>query len=359
MTGVQTCALPIYLEIPVKYQTEEGYGLGRWLLTQRRVYAGEKYGVLGADRVRRLNQIGMVWESSRDLAWQRYFHEAEKYYVEHGNLNTNVHTVTDSGIRLGAWITKLRTYRKSGIQKAYLSEERIRLLDGIGMIWDVPDYLWEENFAECMEYYREHGNLDIPNAYCSPRGLKIGGWIRRQRLLRKGQTNGAALTEDQIARLDGIGMVWKTKPEQQWDKGYEEARIYYEANGNLNVPASYVSPTGYKLGGWIADQREKGRQKHKPDRRDKLDAIGMVWVKPDPWEVRYQLAKAYYEEHGDLKIPLKYRADGVWLAKWVNEQKHIYAGNRGGKMLREDQVRRLEAIGIEWGTHKGVRKYIA
>ena len=347
------------LEVPVKYQTEEGYGLGRWLLTQRRVYAGEKYGVLGADRVRRLNQIGMVWESSRDLAWERYFREAEKYYVEHGDLNTNVHTVTDSGIRLGAWITKLRTYRKSGIQKAYLSEERIRLLDGIGMIWDVPDYLWEENFAECMEYYREHGNLDIPNAYCSPRGLKIGGWIRRQRLLRKGQTNGAALTEDQIARLDGIGMVWKTKPEQQWDKGYEEARIYYEANGNLNVPASYVSPAGYKLGGWIADQREKGRQKHKPERRDKLDEIGMVWVKPDPWEVRYQLAKAYYEEHGDLKIPLKYRADGVWLAKWVNEQKHIYAGNRGGKMLREDQVQRLEAIGIEWGTHKGVRKCIA
>ena len=78
----------------------------------------------------------------------------------------------------------------------------------------------------------------------------------------------------------------------------------------------------------------------------------MVWVKPDPWEVRYQLAKAYYEEHGDLKIPLKYRADGVWLAKWVNEQKHIYAGNRGGKMLREDQVQRLEAIGIEWGVQK-------
>ena len=75
-------------------------------------------------------------------------------------------------------------------------------------------------------------------------------------------------------------------------------------------------------------------------------------TQPDPWEIRYQLAKAYYEENGNLKIPLKYRADGVWLAKWVNEQKHIYAGNRGKKTLREDQVRRLEMIGMEWGVQK-------
>ena len=340
------------LEVPVKYQTEEGYGLGRWICTQRRVYAGEKYGVLGEERIRKLNQIGMVWESSRDLAWERYYNEARKYYAGHGNLNTSADTVTDSGVRLGAWICQLRTYRKSGIQKAYLSQERIRLLDEIGMIWDVPDYQWEENFTECMEYYREHGNLDIPNAYCSPKGLKIGGWIRRQRLLRNGKTNGAKLSQEQITRLDSIGMVWKTKPEQKWDKGYAEAKLYYEANGNLNVPASYVSPAGYKLGGWIADQREKGKEKHLPKRREMLDAIGMVWVKPDPWEVRYQLAKAYYEEHGNLKIPLKYRADGVWLAKWVNEQKHIYAGNRGGKTLREDQVRRLNEIGMDWGSQK-------
>ncbi len=347
------------LEVPVKYQTEEGYGLGRWICTQRRVYAGEKYGVLGEERIRKLNQIGMIWESSRDLAWERYYNEARKYYAGHGNLNTSADTVTDSGVRLGAWICQLRTYRKSGIQKAYLSQERIRLLDEIGMIWDVPDYLWEENFTECMEYYREHGNLDIPNAYCSPKGLKIGGWIRRQRLLRNGKTNGAKLSQEQITRLDSIGMVWKTKPEQKWDKGYAEAKLYYEANGNLNVPASYVTPTGYKLGGWIADQREKGKEKHLPKRREMLDAIGMVWVKPDPWEVRYQLAKAYYEEHGNLKIPLKYRADGVWLAKWVNEQKHIYAGNRGGKTLREDQVRRLNEIGMDWGSQRGAQKSIA
>ena len=170
-------------------------------------------------------------------------------------------------------------------------------------------------------------------------------------MLRKGKTNGAKLTEEQIARLDGIGMVWKTKPEQQWDKGYEEAKAYYDAYGNLNVPVSYVSPSGYKLGHWIVDRREKGKAKHSIERQEQLNALGMVWVKPDSWEVRYGLAKAYYEEFGNLNIPSKYRADGVWLAKWVNEQKQIYAGKRRGKTLREDQVRRLEAIGLKLVRH--------
>lgn len=340
------------LEVPVRYQTEEGYGLGRWLLTQRKVRAGEKYGVLSSDRIQKLDRIGMIWGSYRDLSWERYFKEAKRYYEEHGHLNTNVNDVTDSGVRLGAWICQLRTYRKSGIQKSYLTEERIQALGKIGMIWDVPDYLWEENFMECLRYYREHGDLDIPNAYISPKGLKIGGWIRRQRLLRKGMTDGAKLTPEQIARLDGIGMVWKTKPEQKWEKGYAEAKAYYEAYGNLNVPVSYVSPDGYKLGGWIADRREKGKEKHSKEQQGRLDALGMVWVKPDSWEVRYGLAKEYYEEHGNLNIPSKYRADGIWLAKWVNEQKQVYAGKRVGKELREDQVQRLEEIGMEWGRRK-------
>ena len=367
------------LEVPVRYQTEEGYGLGQWILTQRRVRAGEKYGVLSEERIQELNRIGMVWGNYRDLVWERYYREAKNYYEEHGDLNTSVNTVTDSGLRLGSWICQLRTYKKSGIQRGYLTEERVKALDEIGMIWDVPDYLWEENFAECLQYYREHGNLDIPNAYCSPKGLKIGGWLRRQRMLRrgdsndkydiengsgngksvgacnsngKGNINGATLSEEQIARLDSIGMVWKTKPEQQWDKGYAEAKAYYEEHGNLDVPAGYVSPTGYKLGSWIADRREKGKKKHSLERQKQLDELGMVWVKPDPWEVRYGLAKAYYEEHGNLRIPSKYRADGVWLAKWVNEQKQVFAGKRKGKTLRVDQVRRLEMIGLKLGQNK-------
>lgn len=337
------------LEVPHRYKTEEGYSLGHWLHTQRKVKAGRQYGTLGLDRIAQLDAIGMVWESYRDLSWQRYYDEAKKYYDNHGHLNTNVNDVTDSGMDLGGWICRLRSYRKNGAQQSYLTKERIEQLDALGMIWDVPDYLWEENFAEAMAFYRKHGHLDIRVDYVSPSGLRTGSWIRRQRGIRSEKINGAALTDDQIARLDSIGMVWKDKYAAAWDNCYEAAKRFFEEHGHLDVPIAYVSNDGITLGKWVARQREKGSDLS-PDRRQALDRLHMIWARPDSWAVRYGHAKRYYEENGNLNIPATYKADGIWIAKWLNEQRQIYIGNRGKKCLTAEQIQKLEAIGMEWGN---------
>lgn len=337
------------LEVPKRYKTEGGYSLGHWIFTQRKVYRGEAFGTLGKDRIQKLEAIGMVWDSIRDLAWQRYYEAAKAYYEEHGDLDVPCDYKKTNGIDLAAWIRRIRSYKKSGIQQGYLTEERIATLDSMGMIWNVPDYLWEENFAGALDFYQKNRHLEIPVNYCAPNGLKIGAWLRRQRLLRAGTiTNGAPPTEEQIARLDEIGMIWKNKFEVAWDKGYQAAVAYYNEHGNLDVPTIYVTPEGYRLGAWLADRRESGKEKHSDEQQKRLDALGMVWVKPDSWEVRYALAKQYYEEHGDLNMPSQYKADGIWLSKWINEQRQIYIGNRGNKKLTEEQIKRLEAIGMVW-----------
>jgi hypothetical protein len=336
------------LEVPRRYKTPDGYSLGSWIFTQRRVYAGEQYGCLDDDRIKKLEAIGMIWDSVRDLSWQRYYSAAEKYFRKHGNLNVKVTTVTEDGLRLGEWISNLRTRRKNGAQQAYLTPERIEALDRIGMVWDVPDYLWEENYLACMEYYREHGDLDVPARYCSPNGLQIGAWIRKLRLVRRGKAVGASLTDEQIARLDRIGMIWSGKYEKAWQEGYAAAKRYYAENGNLNVPTSYYTPDGFRLGGWICDQRERGRDKLSPERVRLLDDIEMIWQKPDSWEIRYALAKAYYDSHGNLNVPPKYKSEGIWLSKWLNEQRQIRLGKRPGKSLAEEQIARLDAIGMCW-----------
>ena len=46
------------------------------------------------------------------------------------------------------------------------------------------------------------------------------------------------------------------------------------------------------------------------------------------------------------------KAAAVWLAKWLNEQRQINIGNRPGKSLTAEQVRRLEAIGMTWGKRR-------
>lgn len=78
----------------------------------------------------------------------------------------------------------------------------------------------------------------------------------------------------------------------------------------------------------------------------------MIWEKRDSWETRYKLAAEYFAEHGNLRVPAKYKANGVWLNKWLNEQRQAYLGKRKGKRLSEEQIGRLEAIGMVWGVTK-------
>ena len=69
-----------------------------------------------------------------------------------------------------------------------LSAERIQQLDEIGMVWDIPDYLWEENYAAAVRYHREHGNLDVPKDYVDSEGIRLGRWLITLRSNRKVQT---------------------------------------------------------------------------------------------------------------------------------------------------------------------------
>ncbi len=340
------------LEVPKRYKTDEGYSLGSWLMTQRKVRRGEQFGILGEDRIKKLDSIGMVWESFRDLSWNRYYDAALSYYTQHGDLKVPAQYVKD-GIKLGSWLSNLRTYRKCGAQSNYLTEERIAALDSIGMIWDVLDMLWQRNYAAAKLYFEQYGNLDVSVEYVNENGVKLGVWLNNLRNAYKGKSGGYRLTQEQIDALTNIGMTWTCKFERAWECGYAQAEQYFAEYGDLNVPATYATKDGYMLGRWLDRQRER-KDKLSQDRVERLNALGMVWDKPDSWEVRYALAKQYFDEHGNLNVPPKYIADGVWLNKWLNEQKHIYLGKRKGKSLTADQIKRLNAIGMRWGKSERV-----
>ena len=113
-------------------------------------------------------------------------------------------------------VKELRTYKtKDNGEELYwdrlaeIYSDDIEALDRIGMVWDVPDYLWEEYYLACMHYFRKYGNLNIPVQYISPKGLRIGAWVRRQRDIRNGHKCGADLSDDQVWRLEAIGMIWE------------------------------------------------------------------------------------------------------------------------------------------------------
>ena len=67
------------------------------------------------------------------------------------------------------------------------------------------------------------------------------------------------------------------------------------------------------------------------------------------WIEKYELARQYYETHGDLNIPLSYTVDGVKLGKWISnirsKRKHPRSNNM---ILDEEQIRMLDEIGMNW-----------
>ena len=334
------------LEVPYKYKTADGYSLGHWILTQKRVRIGDTPGILSAERIAKLDEIGMVWSGYRDLAWERNFEAAKEYYDTFGNLNVVARYVTETGLNLGAWIARLRILRKNQSQQRYLTPERIQALDEVGMVWDVADHLWQQYYGACLTYYHAHGNLNIPAKYITADGLRLGVWVNTIRSAYHGKRLDYRLLPEQINALDELGMIWDKRRDRLWEKGYTEALEYRRANGNLDVPAAFRTADGYALGKWISRQRDNSELA--PKRRALLDDIGMIWERPDSWETRYALAKAYYDAHGNLDMPGNYVTDGIWLGKWLNEQQQIYQGKRKGKKLTTAQIEQLNRIGMSW-----------
>ena len=341
------------LEVPQRYVTEEGFTLGSWLVTQRLVRSGKTMGTLTEERVAKLNAIGMRWESVRDLAWERNYRAARKYFEEYGDLLVPATEKKYHGVMLGKWIAQIRAYRKSNIQSAYLTSERIEALDAIGMVWEVHDYLWEKNYRAAVGYYREHGNLDVPSYYVTKDGIRLGAWIFSIRDARKNQrSQRALLSPKQIERLDAIGFVWEKKQSGLWERSYEAVCEYKRKYGNLDIPVAYVTEDGCKLGRWIRRQRDK-KDELSATRKAKLDAIGMVWDVADPWEEKIRLVERYFDEHGDVNIPSDYVMDGVWVSRWLTEQIARYSGKaKNGKMLTPEQAKRLERLGIRKNISK-------
>ena len=329
------------LNIPKRYTTPAGLSLGEWLTTQRRVRAGQIPGNLTEQQIARLDSIGMKWGNRNDAAWEHGLEEARKFREQFGNLQVPAKYKTKDDYPLGKWINNARKRRNDG----KLTEERIRQLDQMGMIWSVFDAKWEQGYALAMNYAAKHGDLNVPVNYTTEEGKKLGAWILNQRTAYAKEM----LSQDQIGRLEKIGIYWGNRNDRQWNEVYGAAKRYFEANGDLDVPVAYVSPEGYALGKWVRRQQYAYRNPEKSnailsqERIELLDDVGMQWEKPDSWQHRYELAQEYKKQYGNLEIPAKYKtADGIWLSRWVYNQKRLLQS--GSKKLSEEQKKKLKEL---------------
>ena len=353
------------------YETDEkGYKLGIWISWQRVKY---KNGTLSEDRIKKLKEIDMIFGIGRQDAWNMMYELTKKYYEHYGNLKIphsfktiNGYETDEKGYKLGIWINTQRT----NYNKSILSEDKIKKLEEIGMIFEnAYEAFWNKMYELAKKYYEHYGDLKIPNKFktlngyeVDEKGYNLGFWISNQRVKYKNDT----LFEDRMKKLEEIGMTFKNINGDTWNKMRELAKKYYKHYGDLKIPNGFKTKNGYEadengynLGNWINSQRMNYKKGSLSEYRiKKLEEIGMIFenVNDDSWSKMYELARKYYEHYGDLKIPRSFKTvngyevdeKGYTLGAWINTQRFSYKKGT----LSEDKIKKLEEIGMMWNIRK-------
>ena len=295
------------LEIPCSYVTEDGKKLGVWLNNQKSGYkkecrkvpgitpksedmvlygnngelkprdrqAGENGDGLTKERIQKLEALGVCWEGEWEGGFERKYQIAAEYYKEYGNLEMPS-TFVYQGENLGKWLNELRLAKKKArMGNQTLSEEKVRRLDLIGMVWEKKDS-WEYRCQLLKEYRKEHGDLEISQRYVTEDGVWLGKWIYIQRT----QYKKGVLEEWKKERLEEAGICWKSASELAFEKGCEALEAYFNEYQDAEITKGYVTQDGYRLGSWVYRQRKKKKDgKLTGEQVERLAAFGVVGKK--------------------------------------------------------------------------------
>jgi hypothetical protein len=294
--------------------------LGRWVNTQR--LTKER---LTPDRVKRLNELGFVWEP-QEAAWEEKFKALVEYKKKTGNCN--VPQGWPDNPKLANWVTNQRQ------KKDRLTSEQIRRLNDLGFGWGPLKKNWEEMFAALVDYHKKTGNCNVPVNW--PENPQLGRWISQQRRSRD------RLTPERIKRLNKLGIVWGQK-KALWEEMYQALVEYKKKFGDCKVPDDW--PENPKLGTWVSNQRTR-KEQLTSDRIKKLDGLGFVWdVRDAFWEKMFKELVEYKKKYGDCKVPDDW-SENKKLGTWVGKQR------QRKNQLTPERIDRLNRIGFVWEAKK-------
>ena len=85
---------------------------------------------------------------------------------------------------LAQWVKRQRYQYKQKLEgkRSTLSDERVKLLDNIGFIWNSHDAVWEERWNELLQYKQVHNDCIVPSNYKANPQLAV--WVKRQRYVQ-------------------------------------------------------------------------------------------------------------------------------------------------------------------------------
>jgi len=310
-----------HCNIPQKFILD-GFNLGMWGSRQRKVKE-----LLSIDRLKRLNDLGFVWDLSNEK-WEEGFAHLLKFKELNGHCNVprKYHV---NGYNLGIWIGRQRKNKES------ISVARLKRLNDLSFVWDVADSFWDEGFNFLIGFKQHEGHCNVPKGYVVD-GFNLGSWVRNQRVRKEKKT----ISEDRILRLNSLDFLW-----EPYDKKWEDAFLclvqFKEREGHCNVPQKFTM-NGFNLGNWVSNQRNI-KNKISEQRLKRLNNLGFVWdASSIKWEQGYRYLVKFKHQEGHCNVPQKYVVDGFKLGVWLGTQR------QSKDSLSTERIQLLSDLSIVW-----------
>ena len=96
------------------------------------------------------------------------------------------------------------------------------------------------------------------------------------------------------------------KTEDTWEEGFKYLKKFLAEQGHSKIQPKYITQDGFRLGVWVANQRQKKVTLSK-DKIEKLNKINFSWNPlEEAWDEGYKHLIMYFEEHEHTLVPPKY-----------------------------------------------------
>lgn len=153
--------------------------------------------------------------------WSYHFNELLQFKRETGHCLVP-HTFPAKP-HLARWVKRQRRQYKlklEGNKNSTMTDERIKILNDVGFVWDSHEIIWNERFNQLKAYKDKYGNCKVPS-YCKE-CPQLASWVkcqRRQYKLYWEDGKGSSMTDERIKLLNSIGFIWEVHPSRKTNLG--------------------------------------------------------------------------------------------------------------------------------------------
>lgn len=300
------------------------------------------------DQFKNLRDLIESVDLSTQQTWHDWFKLAKQYYQREGDLLVPRKYVDKNGNRLGNWIGSQRTLNKIGA----LDDERKKLLDSIGMVYDSRLAKLKDKVKLLDNYIKENKcTINDVAGSVEYKGFKLGKWIESTKSRKEQSTIWKPLLE----AFEERGIVWSKKRETSFYDDLKKLDEYIARTGkNINeIPRMEVDKKNdFNVGLWLRNKRVSYKKNTLEEYKVKcLEKRNIAWdLKKYDFYNRLNLIDNECKEKGITinEIVYTYKIGDFPAGAWIADKKVLY---KKGK-LPDYQSKEFEKRQIRWDTNE-------